>query len=157
MFAEMTTDELKRRLTELVDELCLRSYNEGAATTAASIMRAASAFPGAGHVTISGQKLDVSVNRDSIGGVKRPRAPKGLARHLIDKALTDAEGHGLTTADIQKRASMMDSRINEKTVYNLLRINKFGRYDQHGDHWFLLPGTSSAEEPDEDSSAFDFS
>jgi hypothetical protein len=80
--------------------------------------------------------------------LKPARAPKGLARQLVDKVLKVALGEGLTVRGVYQRAQGMDGRVTLKSVYNVLSEgNKHGRYALLGNLWFEAANTNSAGLP----------
>jgi hypothetical protein len=168
--ADETRENLHAMMMDIIEELCRRAYIDGGNARANAIMAAAA---GVGGGTILGG-LGSSPSAFGAGeppmmtpeqmypiesGVPmpRPRAPKGLAESLIAKVLVEGPQE---MGALQQRVTAMDSRVPPKTIYNILHVNKHGRYIRAGHRWALKPADAVQGEPaepaDEDDSAESF-
>ncbi|ODT62172.1 MAG: hypothetical protein ABS77_07585 [Phenylobacterium sp. SCN 69-14] len=75
------------------------------------------------------------------------RAPRGLAREVIDMILRDSTP--LPTNDIQRMAMDLDERISAKTIYNELNRGKDKLYRLSMGRWSLVNPTEGAPSREE--------
>jgi hypothetical protein len=75
-------------------------------------------------------------------GVRRSKAPKGLAEKIVRGVLKD-HPNGLALGDLEIKVVEADSRIAVKSVYNHLNANRLTLYRRDGNNvWHLRPSSS---------------